>query len=221
MTEERPQAGPLPTKRGEIGYTEALLDQTQRATEEGSAGPDMPARHPADRDAPPPADAAQPSEDPDTLTDVPLNDSASAISHAAAEGSPSTGIPAIGSTPVADATSTRSKKSIISFLKCRKALKIGGIRFITLVRFIVQCLFIAGGIAAWAVLAKEMASHANKQQSSNSGNGGSDSSNGSNDTNPSIAAGATATIFIHVAFGVRLCRAIDLQAANIPPPLDR
>ncbi|SJL07770.1 uncharacterized protein ARMOST_11120 [Armillaria ostoyae] len=60
--EQRPEAGPLPVKRGEIGFTEELHGQREqaRATTPTST---LPIRHPADRDAVPdliatPADPA-------------------------------------------------------------------------------------------------------------------------------------------------------------------
>ncbi|EEB97917.1 hypothetical protein MPER_02667 [Moniliophthora perniciosa FA553] len=45
--ESRPQAGPLPLKRGEMGYREELHAPE---AEEPSPGPELPARHPADRE---------------------------------------------------------------------------------------------------------------------------------------------------------------------------
>ncbi|KAK7028850.1 hypothetical protein VNI00_014863 [Paramarasmius palmivorus] len=45
--EPRPQAGPLPLKRGEIGYRE---EQHEPVAEEATSEPALPARHPADRE---------------------------------------------------------------------------------------------------------------------------------------------------------------------------
>ncbi|PFH53410.1 hypothetical protein AMATHDRAFT_120795, partial [Amanita thiersii Skay4041] len=45
----RPEAGPLPQKRGEIGYIEGVHDRVD--TEEREVALQLPARHPADRDS--------------------------------------------------------------------------------------------------------------------------------------------------------------------------
>ncbi|KAF9046537.1 hypothetical protein BJ165DRAFT_1172065 [Panaeolus papilionaceus] len=54
--EQRPQAGPLPSKRGEIGYVECA--HSTPAGVETPATPTLPARHPADREAQTPATSA-------------------------------------------------------------------------------------------------------------------------------------------------------------------
>ncbi|EIN12570.1 hypothetical protein PUNSTDRAFT_49884 [Punctularia strigosozonata HHB-11173 SS5] len=198
VAEERPQAGPLPSKRGEIGYSEDIHGQAQRS-EDGHSVVALPARHPADRDAPPPADAAPVSDDPGALTNIPLNDSNNPSSsnplNPPGENASTDGH---GAASVADNTSTHSKRSIISFFTRRKAPKFGGMRLITLIRFTFQVLLIAGVIVAWVILAKELPKRQQKDQQSSS-----DSSSTSNSGNTlPIGGSATAGIFIHVAFGV-------------------
>ncbi|PPR00421.1 hypothetical protein CVT24_004482 [Panaeolus cyanescens] len=60
--EHRPQAGPLPSKRGEIGYVEGVHSNGSNVDTPpiGDATPALPSRHPADRDAqtPPPPTSA-------------------------------------------------------------------------------------------------------------------------------------------------------------------
>ncbi|KAF9562593.1 hypothetical protein CPC08DRAFT_633926 [Agrocybe pediades] len=51
-SERRPQAGPLPAKRGEIGFVEGLHENVQHEAGTNEIA-NMPARHPADRDSPP------------------------------------------------------------------------------------------------------------------------------------------------------------------------
>ncbi|KAI0064150.1 hypothetical protein BV25DRAFT_347341 [Artomyces pyxidatus] len=59
-----PQAGPLPSKRGEIGFVEGVHGQEQTQGASGSGGSDnMPARHPADRSPTPSGTAGPPTSD--------------------------------------------------------------------------------------------------------------------------------------------------------------
>ncbi|KAG7445717.1 uncharacterized protein BT62DRAFT_175163 [Guyanagaster necrorhizus] len=50
--EQQPEAGPLPVKRGEIGFSEELHGQSEQ-TRATTPIPTLPIRHPADRDAAP------------------------------------------------------------------------------------------------------------------------------------------------------------------------
>ncbi|KAF5333021.1 hypothetical protein D9758_015187 [Tetrapyrgos nigripes] len=59
LEESRPQAGPLPKKRGEIGYQEELHETAQGEASSSSSEPaSLPERHPADRDHPPTLNAS-------------------------------------------------------------------------------------------------------------------------------------------------------------------
>ena len=66
----RPQAGPIPSKRGEIGFVEGVHEQTQEPSQTVDLAP-LPARHPADTSVPSPTvNAVPPQPDtPQTLSD--------------------------------------------------------------------------------------------------------------------------------------------------------
>lgn len=129
------QAGPLPSKRGEIGYREDLHRYLERESEEDSRSiVELPARHPADRDA---NDVAAAD------TDIPLTPAVRAESvsqHANASH---------------DTLSTHSmgKRSIIKFLtiKRKNLPTYGGIRLTTLLTIITQALLIGATITGWAL----------------------------------------------------------------------
>jgi len=131
----RSQAGPLPSKRGEIGYREDLHKDLERGSEEDSRSiVELPARHPADRDENDVATAD---------TDIPLTPAARAESvsqHANASH---------------DTSSTHSmgKRSIIKFLtiKRKNLPTYGGIRLTTLLTIITQALLIGATITGWAL----------------------------------------------------------------------
>lgn len=131
--ESRPQAGPLPSKRGEIGYVEGQDD------EERSTSPDttLPARHPADRDTP-----ATTSNSESSPTPVTAN-------HSIASPSTSTLISTNNST-------TKKRKRILNFLKPKKVPAFGGFLLTTLLAAICQILFIGGCIAGWVLATKRL-----------------------------------------------------------------
>lgn len=157
--EVRPQAGPLPSKQGEIGYREELHGQNLQG---GSAEGDnrsivvpLPARHPEDRDA---HDEAH--------TDVPLTPAM-----ATSLTSQPVGIPS-------DASSTHSsmgKRSIISFLKPCNVPTYGGIRLTTLLLFISQTSILCGTIAAWVLVVMHINAQT-KKSNAQAGNNGMSSS---------------------------------------------
>ncbi|KAF8906153.1 hypothetical protein CPB85DRAFT_1314213 [Mucidula mucida] len=125
--EQRPQAEPLPVKRGEIGYSENLAAGEAEGGRANSPLPDLPARHPADRDAPPPLASGSP---------VP--------------------IPTVTATaaPTDDASSTNSvakPSKRFHFWKPKKVPSFGGIRLTTFLIFLVQFAILAGTAAAWAL----------------------------------------------------------------------
>lgn len=121
--ELRAQAGPLPSKRGEIGFREDLVKE--QAEENGNSTGTLPERHPADRDAPPSAAA-------------PENASTSITSRT----------PATPSSDDASSTSSlKKRKGFFSFLKRKKyGMKLG-----TLIACGIQVFLIMGTIASWIV----------------------------------------------------------------------
>jgi len=124
----RPQAGPLPSKPGEIGYREDLpgrdLEREVEDEDSRSVVTPLPERHPADRDA---------NEAVEDLTPAAIPASASQTAAAPH-----------------DSSSTHSKRSIIKFFTV-KGRKIGGIRLATFFLFIMQILLMGGTIAGWVL----------------------------------------------------------------------
>jgi len=122
--ESRPQAGPLPRKRGEIGW-----DDEQKSvadTEEGRNGTPLPERHPEDRDA---------------TTAAAATDS---TTPAAAPASPS-----LTTLPASSTDSLSKKKRFLGFLKPKNVPSYGGLRLTTLLAFAVQILLVTGTIVGW------------------------------------------------------------------------
>ncbi|GAW02245.1 hypothetical protein LENED_003884 [Lentinula edodes] len=121
----RPRAGPLPSKRGEIGFREDLEKEETVQGEDSSSS--LPERHPADRDSPP--------------TSNPAADAPAAI--------PTTfpGSPASTSDD-ASTSALKKPKTLLSFLKRKK---FGGIQLGTLIVFAIQLFITFGTIGAWTV----------------------------------------------------------------------
>jgi len=183
--EERPQAGPLPSKRGEIGFQEGVHAPVEESEGSGSgtesSGP-VPARHPADTPLPP---------------TVPTTSEADAT--------PSTTNP---TPPTADTTprptspssSVNSTSKLASFFHCKQIPAIKGLRVTTLAIFVTQILILGGTIAGWVVLIERMQSQ--QSNSSSSSNSSQQGGNGS-DSNASGGLGmGSALIFVYVAFAV-------------------
>ncbi|KAI0826814.1 hypothetical protein BC628DRAFT_1291923, partial [Trametes gibbosa] len=124
----RPQAGPLPSKRGEIGYVEGIHDRGDAVSEASASTTSLPARHPADR-VPTPA-AGGPST---PSTDAPRSPSPNG------------------------STNTAGKRSLISFLKPKRIPTYGGLRLTSLALFTFQLCLLGGSIAGWALLVQHMA----------------------------------------------------------------
>jgi len=171
--ESRPQAGPLPRKRGEIGFSEEALKEAEEGRSESPAA--LPERHPEDRGATTAADPAAPSSE---------EGAAPAPSSSASVTSLST-------------TSTNSiskKKRIIGFLTPKKIPSYGGLRLTTLLAFTVQVLAVSGTIVGWVFAVTRLA-HAQS--------GGSSSSTTTDSTQgPQSLGNASTAIFVHVVFGV-------------------
>ncbi|EAU86020.1 hypothetical protein CC1G_11692 [Coprinopsis cinerea okayama7 len=130
----RQQAGPLPSKRGELGFVEGVHVQVDNRSNTSLAA--LPERHPADRDAPPSADAQPSSSEPNA------NQS-------------STGTPAQpAATPSAD---SNNKPGIFKFLKPKCGATLGGIRLSTFLALVLQLLILAACIVGWVFTSKKVA----------------------------------------------------------------
>jgi hypothetical protein len=133
--ESRQEAGPLPAKRGEIGYVEGQ-DVEERSTSPDTA---LPARHPADRDAPATTSNSESSPTPSVTAN-----------HTIASPSTSTLVSTNNST-------TKKRKRILNFLKPKKVPAFGGLRLTTLLAAICQILLIGGCITGWILAAQRLA----------------------------------------------------------------
>lgn len=125
------EAGPLPSKRGEIGYVE---NTDEGGSDSGSIHSEtaLPARHPADRDVP--AISPTTPNAPATLNTLV---------------SPS-------STTLDSSTdSTKKKKRVLHFFNS-KATTFGGFRVATLLAFLIQLIFFGGTITGWAIAIKHL-----------------------------------------------------------------
>jgi len=129
--ERRPQAEPLPSKRGEIGFIEGVHAQVANL-ELSTEAAGLPERHPADRDSAPPAEEPAPSESGHPLPPLPLTSSE--------QNAPSS------------PTSISKSSSILGFLRPNKS--IGGVQLITLIIFCIQLLVLGGTVVAWVFLTK-------------------------------------------------------------------
>ncbi|KAI0690471.1 hypothetical protein C8T65DRAFT_587871 [Cerioporus squamosus] len=126
----RPQADPLPRKRGELGYQEGEEEAESQAS---SSTLSLPQRHPADRDAPPAASLG--------------------VGDAAAAGDPPRSPSRTESTNTANST---GKRSLISFLKPKRIPTYAGLRLTTLAIFLFQLCLFGGTIAGWVLIIKRM-----------------------------------------------------------------
>lgn len=147
INDSRPQAGPLPSKLGEIGYREDLHGQRMETVEEDSrtVATPLPDRHPADRDA---------TEAPAGLyANIPLNPIAVVASQ----------------TETAESPRDTSSNSIIKKSIRQKIPTFGGVRITTLAFLIIQIIFIGGTIVGWVLAVKRI--NRNARQSSNNQNG--------------------------------------------------
>ncbi|KAI0069721.1 hypothetical protein K474DRAFT_1005622 [Panus rudis PR-1116 ss-1] len=137
-TEEvREQAGPLPIKRGELGYREDLQHAAEAQPRENNSSQinvTLPARHPADTDTP-----AEPS--------------------ASASPAPPTSSSQTASGSDSSSTHSAGKRSLISkFLKPNRVPKFKGVSLTTLAIFAFQLLFLGGTIAGWVMVVKKVPS---------------------------------------------------------------
>ena len=124
LTQEvRPQAGPIPSKRGEIGFVEGVHEQVQEPSETIDQAP-LPARHPADIRVPTPLQ--------DPVNEAP---------------SPSGTFRA----PSVDSSITDVGKQ--SFLRHKRLPVFMGIQFVTLVLLGVQLALLIGTVIGWVFAA--------------------------------------------------------------------
>jgi len=123
----RPQADPLPSKRGEIGYIEAAAAESpaERSQVTTSNTHVLPARHPADRDhSPISSDAVIPPAQSEDVT------------HPRSESSPCT-------------ASIIKSHGILDIFKPERSPAFGGLRLTTLLIFIAQTTLLGGTVTAW------------------------------------------------------------------------
>jgi hypothetical protein len=123
VEESRSQAGPLPSKSGEIGFDPELHGHAERNSTTDTDLPALPARHPADHQNSDPT----PDSDDNGTTTAPANQPAAAT----------------------DTTSTHSKRTIISFFTPKDTPTYGGVRLTTLIIVSALLILMAGTIAAW------------------------------------------------------------------------
>lgn len=115
----RTQAGPLPSKRGEIGFDETTHSQGSTASSTSSSdAPVLPERHPADRDRTP-------------------------------EPAPALSSPETQSASDASSTRSSGNRSLVKLLRPKKLPRICGVQLSTLGFFVTQILLLTGTIIAW------------------------------------------------------------------------
>ncbi|KAI0040045.1 hypothetical protein FA95DRAFT_1550168 [Auriscalpium vulgare] len=170
-----PQAGPLPSKRGEIGYVDDIHGQEEQEQRSGSPEQDaLPARHPADHTPAPSVNGHGPFPAAPTVTITAPSASTDSLS-------------------TAHSTAKRS------FLKPQNIPKYWGIRLDTILILFVQLLVFFGTIGAWVVtalvLSKKIGHTAPAPTQSTT------SPDSSTDNTGDTNAGSSA-IFVHVAFGI-------------------
>lgn len=182
--ESRPQAGPLPRKRGEIGYSEEeALKEAEEGRSESPAAP-LPDTHPEDRQNPSAAaaDAAP--------TAAAAGETPSSPGHAATA--------SVTSLSTSTNSVAKKKRRILAFLDSKKVPSYGGLRLTTLLAFALQVLIIAGTITGWVFAVTRLA---HSQPSSSSSSNDSNENQDSNGSSPSFG-GASTSIFVYVVFGV-------------------
>jgi len=137
----RPQAGPLPTKRGEIGYQEQLHGHhhDSRRISSPMTTP-LPARHPADRDAPPEENASSSNHATPSSNDNPS----------------STPSPSSRSSPGGDTSPSVKRNRLFGIFNRKNNATFGGLYLKTLIAFTIQLLVLGGTIAIWVLAGKRL-----------------------------------------------------------------
>ncbi|KAF5382672.1 hypothetical protein D9615_002729 [Tricholomella constricta] len=136
--DSRPQAGPLPSKRGEIGYVEG----TDVPGEARSSSPEaaLPARHPADSRNNSVTDVSATATDanpiPSTSTNSFVSSSTSTLVTTESE------------------NSTSKKRRVLRFFKSKKFPTLFGMSLKTLLAFLFQATLIGCSITGWVLIVK-------------------------------------------------------------------
>ncbi|KAJ7650124.1 hypothetical protein FB45DRAFT_730899, partial [Roridomyces roridus] len=172
--------GPLPRKRGEIGFDEEALKEAEEGRSQSPAAA-LPDRHPEDRQVPAAADSSATPAAGDSAT------------HAA-----SASVTSLSTTSTSSVA--RKKRRILAFLDSKKVPSYGGLRLTTLLAFALQFLAVVGTIVGWAFAVTRLA----HQSSSSSSSSSNDTNNNGQDNsgNTSALNGASTSIFVYVVFGV-------------------
>lgn len=180
--ERRPQAGPLPQKRGEIGYRESLDGRNAEERQDDNLAP-LPPRHPADREPevppPPPDESYPPNPSPSNVISPPPNPPSSASA----------------STDASSLRKPSKENSFLSWFGWFKRTKFGGVSLGTLFRLVFQIVFLLGTIALWIIASR---------LHSDSDDGPAAAATGSDRPPPKSdpVLGSSAMIFLHVSFGI-------------------
>jgi len=145
VDESRPQAGPIPSKRGEIGYREDLHEQESQRDcdreDSRSVMAPLPERHPADRDV-------------QAASDV-------------------TTTPAVAAASATHSNGKKRIIEFLAATQ-QKIPKYGGISLTTLVLFIVQSIFLCATIATWVIAIRRLNRPSNDSNDPNSQSSGTD-----------------------------------------------
>lgn len=141
-----PQAGPIPSKRGEIGFEEGVHEPVQRTDGPSSSVVALPERHPADRGAPPPADSTT-------------------------SGTSTPSAPRAASPATSSVHST--SKSSFAFFKPKRDPLVYGIHSTTLATFFLQLAVIGGSVAGWVLAIRHLSTDPNATSSMNMSSGSS------------------------------------------------
>ncbi|KAH9939213.1 hypothetical protein B0H21DRAFT_40001 [Amylocystis lapponica] len=147
--ELRPQAGPLPSKRGEIGYEEGVHGSTLQPEQSSSEEAPLPERHPAD---------------------TPLHPAAPPSSSAPADTTASSGTRS--SSPTNASIYSTSKNSFIAFLKPKRLPPVYGLRIATLVVFFLQVVAVCATVAGWVLIIRHIQNDPSATSSTTMGAGG-------------------------------------------------
>ncbi|KAF7316729.1 hypothetical protein HMN09_00406000 [Mycena chlorophos] len=174
----RPEAGPLPSKRGEIGYDEAMA----RAEEGRSATPTsthLPERHPEDRGR----------------TSTSTNNAAT---------TPTTPTPNAAATQSSASlpNSTAKTKRILGIFKTKTIPAYWGLRLTTLLACVAQFMLVAGTIVGWYFAVSKAAAASNNSSDNSDGSDTNDDGSNSGTNSGTFLGNASTEIFIHVVFGV-------------------
>ncbi|TFK40754.1 hypothetical protein BDQ12DRAFT_679967 [Crucibulum laeve] len=165
----RSQAGPLPSKRGEIGFVEGMhVQDAERRTE---SPVNLPARHPADRDA---SDTSPIAVPPLAITTNNGSTPSSPVQPVSAASISSTSVTST------ENSITKTKKSLLGFLKPDKVPAFGGLRLTTLVVFAIQVLCLGGTVTAWVLISQRLSRMANNEKQ--------------------MPGGTSSSVFVHVVF---------------------